>query len=252
MNSFIHLTNTRQLIVLVHMIIIFLVRRITLFFNESVLFTLVTRRLIDPLHEERFRILSWSWKDFDQSSPCRDDYDRAESTIMQITALDRVTQRHVLLVEDIDCAVLSILRCPTSSILLWLLVSMTLSASWFSSWLGLLRDRVSKKYKQNILSQFFAIFLKNIMKHLFNEIFHKREMNNLEDTLWYISTLWRERVNINELPWIFFHNLFVPFIIYSVRKRNYSMQIVKPSSYILSFALVFIVPVSALDARIIS
>lgn len=127
------------------------------FFNESVLFTLSIRRLIDPLHKERFtRFYREVGRSFDQSSPCHDDYDRAESTIMQITALDRVTQRHVLLVEDIDCAVLSILRCPmSSSILLWLLVSMTFSASW-SSWFGLLRDRVSKKKIQTIY--FLRIF----------------------------------------------------------------------------------------------
>jgi len=58
---------------------------------------------------------------------------------MQITALTRVTQCHVPLLDDIDCAVLSILRCPmSSSALLWLCVSMTFSAS-LSSWLGLLR-----------------------------------------------------------------------------------------------------------------
>lgn len=162
--------------------------------GSSSLFTLLIHRLIDPLHEERFyRILSWSWKDFDQSSQCRDDYDRAESTIMQITALDRVTQCHVLLVEDIDCAVLSILRCPMSSILLWLLVSITFSASWFTSWLGLLRDRVSKKiqaiYCPKVLLWFFTIFLK--MKHLFNWIFHTREMNKLERSVIVFYTLER-------------------------------------------------------------
>lgn len=169
------------------MIIIFLVRSCG-FFNES----------IHPSNSsinwslargEIYRILSWSWKDFDQSSPCRDDYDRAESTIMQITALDRVTQRHVLLVEDIDCAVLSILRCPmSSSILLWLLVSMTFSASCFTSWLGLLRDRVSRKKKKNtnnILSQSIAAIFHNILKD-YNEAsysieyFIQREVNKLE------------------------------------------------------------------------
>lgn len=115
-------------------------------FDESALFALnssINWSLV-PLRKD-CRIYAAAGRTSTQSSSLRDDYDRAESTIMQIAALDRVTRCHVLLLDDIDWAVLSILRCPTSlSTLLWLLVSMTFSASWLSSWLGLLRSRVSE------------------------------------------------------------------------------------------------------------
>lgn len=129
------------------MIIVFPVRPSIIADPSNLQYSPLIRRLIDPLRGWEKNLYSRTYtagRISTQSSSLRDDYDRTESTIMQITTLDCVMQCHVLLLDDIDCAV-SILRCPTSLLtLLWLSVLMTFSASWLSSWLGLSRARVSE------------------------------------------------------------------------------------------------------------